>query len=172
MVAVSINDSRGMFVCFNSPFTVFHCASPRYITRFENPIYSKCKSIVKQWSLFTHKSVRCEHNLCHWALYSWIIKMDFTLSETSKGKQSLLYDGFAFRIDRVGECCNIGCCFPLNNCTDNLLLYFSGIGFVRMVAVSINDSRGMFVCFNSPFTVFHCASPRYITVIELYIVGS
>lgn len=27
--------------------------------------------------------------------------MDFTLSETSKGKQSLLYDGFAFRIDRV-----------------------------------------------------------------------
>jgi hypothetical protein len=27
--------------------------------------------------------------------------MDFTLSETSKGKKSLLYDGFAFRIDRV-----------------------------------------------------------------------
>ena len=51
-------------------------------------------------------------------------------------------------------CCNIGCCFPLNNCTDNLFLYFSWIGFVLMVAVSINDSRGMFVCFNSPFTDF------------------
>ena len=39
--------------------------------------------------------------ICHWALYSRIIKMDFTLSETSKGQKSLLYDGFAFRIDRV-----------------------------------------------------------------------
>ena len=27
--------------------------------------------------------------------------MDFTLSETSKGKKSLLYDGFAFRVDRI-----------------------------------------------------------------------
>ena len=62
-----------------------------------------------------------------------------------------------------GRGCNFGCCFPLNNCTDIQLLYFPGIGFVRMVAVSINDSRGIFVCFNSPFTVFHCASPRYIS---------
>jgi hypothetical protein len=54
--------------------------------------------------------------------------MEFTLSETSKGQFN-------------GECCNIGCCFPLNNCTDNLLLYFSGIGFVRMVVGCILASN-------------------------------
>jgi hypothetical protein len=75
-----------------------------------------CNRKFEKCSLFTHKSVRCEHNLCHWALYSWIIKMNFTLSETSKGKQSLLYDGFAFRIDRVVKSGDISWRCTVKNC--------------------------------------------------------
>ena len=42
--------------------------------------------------------------------------MDFTLSETSKGKQSLLYDGFAFRIDRVLKSGDISWRCTVKNC--------------------------------------------------------
>ena len=42
--------------------------------------------------------------------------MDFTLSETSKGKKSLLYDGFAFRIDRVLKSGDISWQCTVKNC--------------------------------------------------------
>ena len=42
--------------------------------------------------------------------------MDFTLSETSKGKKSLLYDGFAFRIDRVLKSGDISWRCRVKNC--------------------------------------------------------
>jgi hypothetical protein len=42
--------------------------------------------------------------------------MDFTLSETSKGKKSLLYDGFAFRIDRVLKSGDISWGCTVKNC--------------------------------------------------------
>jgi hypothetical protein len=43
--------------------------------------------------------------------------MDFTLCETSKGKQSLLkYDGFAFRIDRVLKSGDISWRCTVKNC--------------------------------------------------------
>ena len=42
--------------------------------------------------------------------------MDFTLSETSKVKKSLLYDGFAFRIDRVLKSGDISWQCTVKNC--------------------------------------------------------
>ena len=56
------------------------CTEEEKVKNVKDRKFEKC-------SLFTHKSVRCEHNLCHWAIYSWII-MDFTLSETSKGEKN------------------------------------------------------------------------------------
>jgi hypothetical protein len=42
--------------------------------------------------------------------------MEFTLSETSKGNKSLLYDGFAFRIDRVLKSGDISWRCTVKNC--------------------------------------------------------
>jgi hypothetical protein len=42
--------------------------------------------------------------------------MDFTLSETSKEQKSLLYDGFAFRIDRVLKSGDISWRCTVKNC--------------------------------------------------------
>jgi hypothetical protein len=42
--------------------------------------------------------------------------MDFTLSETSKVKKSLLYDGFAFLIDRVLKSGDISWQCTVKNC--------------------------------------------------------